>query len=354
MARYGPEPRFYPRAALYVLKMSLFEPFWAAERLAFRGQPRTLPTDPVFILGYYRSGTTHLQEIMLRDERFGFMSFYHGFWPTAFNSTQRWLEPVVERIITATGFRHPAHDIPFSFSLPAECDVAQVASGFRLAANWGQLFPTHFREIYGKTGLFKGITDEELAAFRWDLADLHWRVSRMEGHKQLLLKSPPHTGRLGFLLDMYPNAKFIFLRRNPYDAFQSNLKLWRSLEGQHLERFTPELARDNILWSHDEAHIAYERDKPRLRPGQLIELDFESFMAEPMTTLQSIYETLDLGDFERVRATFADYLRDNHVSERPPYMITDADRALVKERLGTWIEAWGYEEPPRRAAGGAQ
>jgi hypothetical protein len=344
VVRYGPELQFYPRAAAYLFKLALWEPVWAAERAMYAGRPRTLPQDPLFILGFYRSGTTHLQELILRDPRFGYMNFYQGFYPTGFNLTESWMQPVVEAIITRTGFLHPAHNIPFSFTLPAECDVAQVASGFRLASNWGQLFPTRFRELYGRTALLQGLSDEDRPAFRDNLADLLWRVSLANDGKPLVLKSPPHTGRLDLLLEMYPNARFVFLRRNPRDVFASNLKLWRSLEGQHLERFTPEQMRENILWSHDATHVAYERDKGRIAPGHLVEVAFEDFMASPMAALETIYTSLSLGDFEDVRPRFQAYLAQHHVAPSKPYVLSGADQEAVQRRLGRWSRLWGYEE----------
>ena len=41
------------------------------------------------------------------------------------------------------------------------------------------------------------------------------------GGTQYLSKNPPHTGRVRTLLEMFPNAKFIYLKRNPYTVFES-------------------------------------------------------------------------------------------------------------------------------------
>ena len=350
MRRHRAEPRYIHRAAIHFVKLVLYEPFRYAEQWAFRGQKRELDTPPVFILGYYRSGTTHLQEVLLRDQRFGYMNFYEGFFPTAFNSTESWVKPVFEVIIRATGFKHPAHGIPFSFSLPAEEDVAMVFSASRLAANWGQVFTKGFREIYGKTGLLKDITPDETEEFSTRLADLIWRVGKRNPGKRLLLKSPPHTGRVKLLRQMYPNARFIFIRRDPYDVFGSNKKLWKSFEDNWLQAVTPEEVRENILWSHHESHVAYERDKQGLAPNQLCEVTFEDFMAGPLDTIEQIYGQLELGAFASVEQEFEDYLATNHKSFQAPYALTDVELAAVREKLGPWLSAWGYPIRLPRAA----
>lgn len=342
MAANPPEARYLPRAALYLLKFVLWEPFrWGERALGPPVEP--LPRGPVVVLGYYRSGTTHLQEVMLQDRRFGFMNFYQGYFPTAFNSTEAWVKPVFERIIRASGFLHPAHGVPFSFDLPAEDDVALVASGFRLAANWGQLYPDRFRELYGPTGLLEDLSPSDEAEFVAALTDLLGRVSRANAHKRLLLKSPPHTARLGLLARVWPDARFVFIRRDPLDVFASNLKLWRSFEGQHLRApRDPAIAREHIAWSHDRTHAAYLRDRAALAPGRLVELAYEDLLADPLGQLERVYGGLELGEFERWKPAFAEYLARVHRPEPPVHALSDADRAFVEQRLGAWRVMWGY------------
>ena len=44
-----------------------------------------------------------------------------------------------------------------------------------------------------------------------------------------MLKSPPHTFRLPMLQQMFPQARYIHLVRDPYDVFPSTVRLWKSL-----------------------------------------------------------------------------------------------------------------------------
>ena len=47
--------------------------------------------------------------------------------------------------------------------------------------------------------------------------------------KPLLLKSPAHTGRIRLLLDLYPEARFVHIHRNPFDIYRSMLGAFRKL-----------------------------------------------------------------------------------------------------------------------------
>ena len=39
--------------------------------------------------------------------------------------------------------------------------------------------------------------------------------------RRLLLKSPVHTARIKILLQLYPDAQFVFIHRDPYTVFKS-------------------------------------------------------------------------------------------------------------------------------------
>lgn len=78
LLKYEPDPKYIGRILIYYIKFSVFEPFRLVERVWLGRKLRDFrfSSDPVFILGYYRSGTTHLQEVLLQDPQFGYMNFF--------------------------------------------------------------------------------------------------------------------------------------------------------------------------------------------------------------------------------------------------------------------------------------
>jgi len=352
--KHRPQVRYLPRAAVYVVKLSFFEPFRLLEAArGQRGPYGPLPHPPLFILGYYRSGTTHLQELLLEDVRFAYMNFFQGFFPTAFSSSDRLVRPAFERVVRTIRMKHPAHGVPFSLLLPAEDDVAIVASGSRLAANWGQVYARDFQEIYGRYSLMEGISEAESQELARQLHGLLSRVSRAEGGRRLLLKSPPHTGRLGWLRKHYPDAQFIFIHRDPYDVFSSNKGLWRSFEDQHLHHTTPEMVREAILWSYDRTHANYLRDREGLRSDQLVEVSFDELQSDPVALLTRIDEQLGLGRAETMRSTWERYVAA-HARRPVHHVLPDDERAAVRKRWARWFEAFGYDPDRGTAITGAR
>ncbi|HBA28952.1 MAG TPA: sulfotransferase, partial [Parabacteroides goldsteinii] len=56
-------------------------------------------------------------------------------------------------------------------------------------------------------------TEHELKVFKETFLKLV-KISLWNTHgSQFLSKNPPHTGRVKTLLEMFPNAKFIYLKR---------------------------------------------------------------------------------------------------------------------------------------------
>ncbi len=348
LRRGEPQLKYLPRIIGGFLKYLLFEPFRLMDALYLRLRHADfrMAKDPVFILGYYRSGTTHLQETLLQDPRFGHLNFYQCFFPKGFFSSEWLLKRPFNWILRQVGFRHPAHNIPFHFGLPGEEDVSMVSSGFRLASSQGQVFPKFFRDYWNKTVFFDTCTAEERQLFEQELTDFLGRIAVANDNKQLLLKSPPQTARIPMLRRLYPNAKFVFIYRDPFLVYRSNLKLWRSFRGHALHDFSDELASEHVLWSFDKVMERYEVDKALLGENQLVEIRYEDLLADPLGNLEKIYETLQLGGFDEVKPRFTGYLAKTHGSNLDRYELTPGEIASVESRWNRWLTLWGY---PRRS-----
>lgn len=347
--KYRPGIKYLPRTLIYYFKFIVFEPFRLLEAILFEYKIRNYQwkEDPIFILGYYRSGTTHLQETLMRDPRIGYMNFYQTYFCAGFLVTERIFKKTFGIIMDAQNFHHPAHRIPFKFDMPGEEDVCLVASGFRYAPNWGQVFPRAFRSFFEKFVFFKTCTDDEKQAFEFELTRLHKRVAMTSANrnKRMLFKSPPHTARLSMLHRLYPNAKFIFIQRNPYEILKSNQRLWKSFNDQCLHDDPEGNVDEKILWSMNECYEHYEHDKKSLNQDQLIELSYEEFMADPLKTMEKIYSQLELCDFNEVKDHFSRFLKEKHGTNIDQHHYTDHDIKLVEKMSQKWIDQGNYKAP---------
>ena len=116
---------------------------------------------------------------------------------------------------------------------------------------------------------------------------------------RLVLKSPPHIGRVSTLLEMFPQAQFVHIVRDPYQVYPSTRRLWdAALAPAHLQIPKPELVDSIILSWYAELFSPFERDRKLIPSGSLYEMKFEDLEAEPIKTMRGMYEELGLPGFE--------------------------------------------------------
>ena len=94
------------------------------------------------------------------------------------------------------------------------------------ALQWGYLFPQKINHYLEKYVLFENISCDEIQDWKNSYLYLLKKLSIANKSRQLVLKNPPNTARIKMLLSLFPNAKFIYIHRNPFEVYASNKRLW--------------------------------------------------------------------------------------------------------------------------------
>ena len=326
--RFRVDPVCWPRAA-WITGMSLKNS--AAERAVERRFGEAIEATrveaPVFVLGHYRSGTTHLHELLSLDERFASPNRFQTFNPRTFLATEAWLKPLVE-----------------PFMLPRRVQEDEVAYMVltRLSPYMDWCFPRS-RTGYGHTLTFREADPSEVSA--WSAAIVRFlKAVTFKTGRPLILKSPTHTARARLLLGAFPDARFVHIRRDPYAVFASTMPmLYRARRVFRLQRGSRKIDVDVVLRTYTEMYDAYFADREVIPPGQLVEIAYEDLERDPVGQLRLIYDGLSLGDFETFRpalekylASIADYEKNRH---RP---LDEATRRRVADAWSRSFDVWGY------------
>jgi len=162
--------------------------------------------------------------------------------------------------------------------------------------------------------------------------------------KQFLSKNPPHTGRIREILDMFPNAKFIYLVRNPYTVFESTRSFFNNtIIPLQLQKFSPEEMEQNILEIYTRLYRTYEEEKKLIPEGNLIEIKFEDFEADAMAMTEKIYNTLAIPGFEAAKADIAAYLEKKKGYKKNAYKYEPRTVELVEKHWDYALKQWGYK-----------
>ncbi len=297
---------------------------------------------PIFIIGHWRSGTTHLYNVMSRSPRFGFVSPFATALPWDFLLIGKVFEPLLARILPEHRF---IDNIPVERDSPQEDEIG-LANMTPLSFYHGLYFPRRFEETFNAGVFFDGVSDEESASWQRVLRYYFDKLSIGQGGRRLLIKNPVYTARVRLLREMWPNAKFIHIHRNPYKVFFSMRNFYTQLFNEFALQPYDHIDTDAfILSSYRRMMDACVRDCAALAPDQLAELSFESFQKAPLQELERIYRTLDLPDFDEARPFFSHYLDSVRDYQKNTYAFPPDAKEQVRRHWQPYIERWSYAPP---------
>lgn len=296
-----------------------------------------LAEPPLFILGHWRNGTTLLHELLLEDPRHSSPTTYACLAPHHFLLTEgifgRWLRFLLPET-------RPMDNMRLTFEGPQEEEFALCNLGAR-SPYLTIAFPNRPPQDSAYLDLV-GLSPAELARWRHTLNDFLLRVNYRDP-RRIVLKSPPHTARVRVLLEMFPDARFVHIVRDPYTVFTSTVHLWKSLFNAHgLQVPRGEGLEAMVYDNYLRMFRRYEEDKGRIPPGRLHELRYEDLVADPVGQLRQTYDRLALGEFEPARAGVERYLEERKDYRTNRYRLSDEKRAEIGHRWGEIIERYGY------------
>nr|WP_232232021.1 sulfotransferase [Mycobacterium triplex] len=291
---------------------------------------------PIFIVGHWRTGTTLLHELLALDER-------HTA-PTTYECIQAHHFLLTRRIAPYLGFlmsKHRAMDnMELSVRHPQEDEFALSMLG-QQSLYLTMAFPN--RPINGQRYLdLEQLTPRELAAWKRTLYRFVQQVYFLR-RKTVVLKSPTHSFRIKVLSELFPQAKFIHIVRDPYVVYPSTVHLFKTFSRVHgLQRPTYEGLSEDVLSTYLDLYRKLEEGREFVDPARFYELRYEELISEPEAQLRKLYEHLDLGDFEEYLPRLQQYLADKADYRTNTYEVTDEQRAIVAERWAEVIERYGY------------
>src|SRR6516162_7901418 len=258
---------------------------------------------PLFILGIWPSGTTHLHNLLAQDDRFAYATTYQVFYPHTFLTTEK-------RNARLVGFflprKRPQDNMALGVGEPQEDEFALCSlTGRAWPLSWA--FPRR-ADYYGRYLTLRETSAIEAAEWKAALARLVRKLSFKYG-KPLVLKSPGHTCRIRLLLELFPGAKFVHIHRNPYDVFRSTQHMVRTVTPWWaLQRPDYSDLEGRTLRQYREVYDAFFEERGQIPEGHFHEIRFETLEADPIGQLRAMYEALSLPDFEHVEPALRRYL----------------------------------------------
>ncbi len=351
--------RFWLRLALGLFTSALGTAFTLPERLVLapvlflvgRRRRHMLAHEPgvVVVLGYFRTGTTHLHNLLSCDRRFQTPKWYQALAPQGFAASWTFLRLF---LVPFLANNRPQDDVPFGPEWPAEEDFALCnwAAASSLVGR-GILPAARSYEHYRHFHSLDGLSPRGRRLWRRTQWAFLWKLSLFMRRRRMLLKTPSHTARIAELMDLFtaPRVKFVHISRSPVAVVRSNVALHQRM--QQMYALQPSPTEDQTQRRIVEEYLDTERrylEQIAVAPaGHATRIRYEDLVADPVGELRRIYRELDLGWSEPLEAEVRRYLA--RVGEYTA--ATPASKGIERptgalEPLAPLIELFGHDRPP--------
>jgi hypothetical protein len=295
---------------------------------------------PIFITGLPRTGTTFLHRLLMEDPENKAPTVWETIYPYPTRRGRDRRPTLVARQLRA--FERLAPEFrglhPLDATSPQECSeiTAHVFQSLRFDTTYD--IPS-YRTWLDRTG--------HLAAYRFHARFLQHLQHQAPGGRWVM-KCPDHVFALDEIRAVYPDARLVFVHRDPVKVLLSVAKLTEVLRRPFTRRLDPqEIGRqESRRWQDGAERMIATGDDAGL-PEPVFHVHHKALVADPVGTIQAMYRHFDLP------------LRDDHVAaigrytnERPrggygprAYRFEDhgLDGALEREKFRPYIARFGIE-----------
>lgn len=320
------------------------EPFRLAEKLLYDNKisKTDIGDTPIFVLGHWRSGTTYLHNLLTNAPGTYYIDTYQSVFPHQVLSGQ-WLYKNMMSLNMPK--KRAADGVPLSADKPQEEEFAiGNITSHSFYHFWH--FPKDTKQIYEQEMLLDGLEGRSRERWKKDYIKQVKKARLNIGGNRFISKNPPHTGRIPILLEMFPNAKFVYIVRNPITVFRSTVNFFTAtMEPLRFQNITEQEIKDNILYVYDKMMHRYEATKSLIPDGNLVEIKYEDFDETPYEHIKMIYDKLSLSGWEQAEEPFKAYIASQKKFKSSKHSISQKDLDDVLKHWDFAMKRHNYSMP---------
>lgn len=333
---FAVSPKYWPRAAFVTFCSMGNSVQRRLEHAIYQHRLNNVEIPPpIFILGHWRSGTTHLHKLFSLDRRLTCPTMAECLFPHSVLSggpmrffMRGFLPP--DRIVD---------NVPLGVDEPFEDEFAlAILTG--LSPYFGWTFPRRRTQHDPRL-----LLDDPTEASRWKDALRRFAAKLTLKHgRPIVFKSPPHTARVRHILRVFPEARFIHIHRNPYEVFASTKwLLQQGVDGLRLQSSASDDLDDQIIARYRGMQERLGEDSRLIAPERYVEVPYADLDRDALATLERIYAELRLPPFDSLREAIR-----RHIADRPAFVknrhspLDSAVQSRLRQEWRPWFEKWQY------------
>lgn len=267
-----------------------------------------IPDNPIIIVGHWRTGSTFLHQLLNVDKQVITASLIKASIPDCFITSRKSFEPVMSRFLKGS---RPMDQVRLGVDEPLEDEYAL----FRLSTISPLeklVFPRRNQGYFLKNykNFIPAGKDQEI-----------WKSDFLRFYKKLcynkngvlVIKNPFHSLRIDLLKELFPNARFIHIKRHPYKVIPSTIKMWSIVAEQNsLKRYSQSPSVEEVTEFYNNMLTVLEHDFVDIDDNRKMEIEFGELESNPEGIIRKIYNKFDIDlskDYEHELKKFLDGLK---------------------------------------------
>ncbi|MFK7929873.1 MAG: sulfotransferase [Myxococcota bacterium] len=306
----------------------------------------TKPT-PLFVVGHWRSGTTHMHNLLGRDPNHCYTNIYQCVFADHFLTTGR----VGPKLLSGALAETRSYDnVKHGWDAAAEDEIALIKLTKGLSFYTALMFPDRYPE-FEKYIDFLEARPEERTAWKKALDYFIKKVMIDEGGKRVVVKSCAHSARIRMILDLYPDAKFVHIHRHPARTFRSMVHMRSKVDWENfLKRPDQSFIDSRMEHTATIGERLYTRlieDRALIPKDNLVEIAYSDLTGNELEVLRGVYSKLRLPDWDAYEATIKPYLDSISGYKVNKLTIEPELEEYVYDRWRIVYDTYGYDKEYR-------
>jgi hypothetical protein len=245
---------------------------------------------PIFITGLPRSGTTFLHRLMLMDPANRGPAVWETIYPSPAAGTKAQRIARVARQLKAFEWLAPEFRAlhPLEATSPQECSeiAAHVFRSLRFDTNY---------HIPSYRNWLDADVERHLPAYRFHKQFLRYLQDQDNVERRWVLKCPEHLFALRAIRAVYPDARMVFVHRDPIKVLLSQARLTEVLRRPFTRQLDPRALgpAESRRWLDGTRRMIAVGDDAGL-PEPICHVHHIDLISDPISTVESVYRHFDL------------------------------------------------------------
>ncbi len=299
----------------------------------------TFKQPPIFIIGHWRSGTTHIGNILSQSPKLGYVSPIAAGLPWEMLTLGRLLKGNLKKSLPKDRL---IDNVAVTIHSPQE-DEFGLANMNPFSFLHGLYFPANFQYNFNRGTFLDDVKEKEIKVWERNFIYYLKKVYMDQNEKRLIIRNPVYTGRVELIKKLIPEAKFIFMTRHPVKIFYSMRNYFNKLlPVLSLQPYDHLNVDEIIMTTYSRLMERYLEDSKSLKHTDLVEIKYEELDKSPMENINKIYNKLSLRNFEADKPFFESYLSGIQSYNKNLYQEDQQERKLVVEEWQKYIDYWDY------------